>query len=54
MVGEEMTLADLALYAYTHVAHEGEYDMAKYPNIRKWLEKVKGSDGFCGMDILEK
>ena len=34
------TLADIALYAYTHVAHEGGFDMTGYPGIAAWLERV--------------
>ena len=40
-VGERYGLADIALYAYTHVAHEGEFDLARYPNITAWLARVK-------------
>ena len=35
-------LADIALYAYTHVAHEGEFDLSKYENINAWLTRVAG------------
>lgn len=54
MVGEAMTLADVTLFAYTHVAHEGEYDLSQFPNIQKWLERVQASPGYCRMDILER
>src|SRR4051812_20163668 len=40
LVGDRMTLADIALYAYTHVADEGEFDLTPYPAIRAWLERV--------------
>ncbi len=40
LVGEEYSLADIGLYAYTHVAHEGGFDLAPYPNIRAWCERV--------------
>ena len=40
-VGEQYSIADIALYAYTHVASEGGFDLAKYPNIRAWLERVR-------------
>ena len=40
-VGEQYSIADIALYAYTHVAGEGEFDLAKYSNIRTWLERVR-------------
>lgn len=39
-VSERYTIADIALYAYTHVAHEGNLDLAPYPGIRAWLERV--------------
>ncbi len=40
-VGERYSIADIALYAYTHVADEGGFDLANYPAIRRWLERVK-------------
>jgi glutathione S-transferase len=40
-VGEHYSVADIALYAYTHVADEGGFDLAGYPAIRAWLERVK-------------
>ena len=39
-VGETCGLADIALYAYTHVAEEGGFDLAPYPAIRAWLARV--------------
>ena len=35
------TVADIALYAYTHVAHEGGFDLAAFPAVRAWLERVR-------------
>jgi glutathione S-transferase len=40
-VGERYSIADIALYAYTHVAHEGGFDLGGYPAIRAWLERVR-------------
>lgn len=40
-VGDRYSIADVALYAYTHVAHEGGVDLSSYPNIRSWLERVR-------------
>jgi len=40
-VGERYSIADIALYAYTHVADEGGFDLAGYPAIRAWLARVK-------------
>ena len=39
-VGERYSIADIALYAYTHVAHEGGFDLARYAAIRRWLDRV--------------
>jgi glutathione S-transferase len=39
-VGERYTIADIALYAYTHVAGEGGFDLAPHPAVRGWLERV--------------
>lgn len=36
-VGNQKSLADIALYAYTHVAEEGGFDLSKYPAVQKWL-----------------
>ena len=40
LVGERQSLADIALYAYTHVADEGGFDLGGYPAIQPWLERV--------------
>ena len=44
-VGERFTIADIALYAYTHVADEGRFDLSRYPAIRAWLDRVAGQPG---------
>ena len=40
-VGGRYSIADIALYAYTHVAHEGGFDLAAYPAVNAWLERVR-------------
>ncbi|WP_318513250.1 glutathione S-transferase family protein [Photobacterium leiognathi] len=40
LVGDAVTIADIALYAYTHVADEGGYDLRGYPHIKRWLKAV--------------
>jgi len=40
-VGARYSIADIALYAYTHVAGEGGFDLSRYTAIRSWLERVK-------------
>jgi len=44
-VGERYTIADIALYAYTHVAGEGGFDLAPYPAVRGWLARVRAQPG---------
>lgn len=44
------TLADIALYAYTHVAHEGLIELDTYPRIRAWLDRVKSQVDHVTMD----
>jgi len=39
-VGERISIADIALYAYTHVAEEGEFDLSPYAAVRRWLDRV--------------
>lgn len=39
-VGDRLTLADIALYAYTHVAEEGGFDLAPCVHVREWLGRV--------------
>ena len=45
-VGGSYSVADIALYAYTHVAHEGGFDLAGYPAIRAWIERVAAQPGY--------
>lgn len=40
LVGDNVTIADFALYAYTHVADDGGYDLRGYPHIKCWLKAV--------------
>ena len=50
LVGERYSIADISLYAYTHVAHEGEFDLTAYPAIRSWLERVRAQPGHVTID----
>jgi glutathione S-transferase len=49
-VGERLSLADIALYAYTHVAGEGGFDLSAYPAVRRWLGRVRAEPGYLPMD----
>jgi glutathione S-transferase len=51
---DHMTIADIALYAYTHLAPEGGYGLDRYPNIRAWIKRIETSPGYVGMDILKE
>jgi glutathione S-transferase len=45
LVGDSLTVADVSLYAYTHAAEEGEFDLSGYPAIRAWLDRVAAEPG---------
>jgi glutathione S-transferase len=45
LAGDGYSIADIALYAYTHVADEGGFDLAAYPAIRAWLARVAAQPG---------
>jgi glutathione S-transferase len=45
LAAERYTVADIALYAYTHVAHEGGFDMSPYPAIGAWVDRVASQLG---------
>ena len=49
LVGSQPTIADVALYSYTAVAHEGDIDLAPYPAINAWLRRVEALPRFEGM-----
>jgi glutathione S-transferase len=48
-VGERYTIADIALYAYTHVAEQGGFDLARFPAIGAWLDRVEARPGYVPM-----
>ena len=50
LVGETYSIADISLYAYTHVAGEGGFDLDPYPAIRGWLERVAAQPGHVPID----
>ena len=50
LVGERYSVADISLYAYTHVAPEGGFDLGPYPAVRAWLERVAGQPGHITID----
>jgi glutathione S-transferase len=46
LVGDRYTIADIALYAYTHVAPEGGFALEPYPAVRAWHDRVAGEPGY--------
>ena len=49
LVGDSVTVADLALYAYTHVADEGGFEIARFEAIGAWLERVRALPGYVAI-----
>lgn len=49
LVGEQYTIADIALYAYTHIAEEGGFDLAGFPAIQAWMKRVASHPRHVGM-----
>lgn len=47
LVGPRLTLADIALVAYTRVAHEGGFDLADYPRVKAWVARVETALGIA-------
>lgn len=46
LVDERYTIADIGMFGYVSMAHEGRYDMNRFPGIRAWLERVKAQPGW--------
>ena len=49
IVGNNFNIADIALFAYTHVADEGGFDLGGYPAIRAWIERIEGRPNYVPM-----
>jgi len=47
---DQFTVADIALYGYTHVADQCDYDLSAFPAVRAWLRRVEQTRGFVTMD----
>ena len=52
LVGDAYTLADLAVFGYVHVAHEGGIEMDRFPAVQRWIERVAEQPGY--MNDLER
>jgi len=49
LVGSHCTIADISLYAYTHVADEGGFDLSRYPAILSWFREIQSLNGYVSM-----
>ena len=49
LAGGQPTVADIALYAYTHVAHDGGFDLSGYPAIQRWINSLEATEGWLSM-----
>jgi glutathione S-transferase len=50
-VDDRYSIADIALYAYSHCAHESGFDLTAFPAMRAWLKRVAAEPGHVGMDF---
>jgi glutathione S-transferase len=50
LVGGTFSIADVALYAYTHIAHEGNFDLGPYAAVRAWHDRVASVEGHAPME----
>ena len=50
LAADRFTVADICLFAYTHVADEADFDLEAYPAIVAWMERIMTMPGFVGMD----
>jgi glutathione S-transferase len=49
-VGNSTSLADVCLFAYTHVADAAGFELGRYPRVMQWIERVKGHPAYVPMD----
>jgi glutathione S-transferase len=50
LVGDTFTIADISLYAYTHLAEEGDFELGRYPNVQAWIERAAAVPGYVPLD----
>ncbi len=49
LAADYCTIADISLFAYTHVAHEGGFELSNYPAIQSWIAHIRALNGFIAM-----
>ncbi|MEM8837816.1 MAG: glutathione S-transferase family protein [Pseudomonadota bacterium] len=52
VLGTDYSIADIAIYGYTHVANEGGFDLATYPGIMNWISRVASTPRYMAMNAL--
>jgi len=50
LAGVQFSIADIALYAYTHTAEDGGFDLSPWTAVRRWLRRVEAVPGFLTME----
>jgi len=54
LIGDTPTIADIALFAYTHVAHHADIDVGEHPPVEDWLARFRAIDGFVPIETTEQ
>lgn len=49
LTGDSLSTADISLYGYTHVAHEGGFDLNEYPSVLAWIGRIQKQQKYIGM-----
>ena len=49
LVSNKMSISDISLYGYTHIADEGGFNMSEYPAIQKWINRIQSHQNYIGM-----
>ncbi len=49
LVSDRMSISDISLYSYTHVANEGGFDLCEYPAIQSWIIRIQSHPNYVGM-----
>jgi glutathione S-transferase len=49
--GDGMSLADVCLFAYTHVAGDAAFDLRQYPHVQRWIDRIKGQPRYIALDV---
>jgi glutathione S-transferase len=52
LAGTAFSLADISLYAYTHMAGDGGYDLGQFPAVSRWLDRVAGLSGHVAITAV--